>query len=219
MMLLIQRPWGAGATLTKAASSPASTHRARPRLRSTASTTRATSSASSPAQATPSLALWDSRTGAFKLRDDACRLRGAWFPRLSHGLQGDAGGLSLVPKALTVVESRAGAALFSTIEHNKQARKLLISSSVSSACISTVPASTGIEGNPWDCHGADSALVPASPSIETTAAQQKHDDDDNEKSCRINNGVSFGRMFGYFISPASGRTWLLVPARAAPLFL
>ena len=55
--------------------------------------------------------------------------------------------------ALTVVEGRAGAALFSTIEHNEQARKL--SSSVLSACISTLPASTGIEGNPWDGHGAD----------------------------------------------------------------
>ena len=92
--------------------------------------------------------------------------------------------------ALTVVEGRAGAALFSTIEHNEQARKLLISSSVLSACISTVPASTGIEGNPWDGHGADSALVPASPSIEATAAQQKHDDDDDEKSCHIHDGVS-----------------------------
>jgi hypothetical protein len=63
----------------------------------------------------------------------------------------------------------------------------------------------------------DSDLVPASPSIEATAAQQKHDDDDDEKSCHIHDGVSFGRMFGYLIS--SGRTWLLVTARAAPLFL
>ena len=82
----------------------------------------------------------------------------------------------------------------------EQVRKLLISSSVLSACISTLPASTGIEGNPWDGHGADSALVPASPSIEATAAQQKHDDDDDEKSCHIHDGVSFGRMFGYLIS-------------------
>jgi hypothetical protein len=74
-------------------------------------------------------------------------------------------------------------------------------------------------GNPWDGHGADSALVPASPSIEATAAQQKHDDDDDEKSRHIHDGVSFGRMFGYLISPAAGRTWLLVTARAAPLFL
>jgi hypothetical protein len=124
--------------------------------------------------------------------------------------------LSLVSKALTVVEGRAGAALFFDNRTHEQARKLLISSSVLSACISTVPASTGIEGNPWDGHGADSALVPASPSIEATAAQQKHDDDDDEKSCHIHDGVSFGR---YLISPAAGRTWLLVPARAAPLFL
>jgi hypothetical protein len=80
-------------------------------------------------------------------------------------------------------------------------------------------ASTGKEGNPWDGHGADSALVPASPSIEATAAQQKHDDDDDEKSCHIHDGVSFGRMSGYLISPAAGRTWLLATARAAPLFL
>ena len=80
-------------------------------------------------------------------------------------------------------------------------------------------ASTGKEGNPWDGHGADLALVPASPSIEATAAQQKHDDDDDEKSCHIHDGVSFGRMSGYLISPAAGRTWLLVTARAAPLFL
>ena len=97
--------------------------------------------------------------------------------------------------ALTVVEGRAGAALFSTIEHNEQARKLLISSSVLSACINTVPASTGIEGNPWDGHGADSALVPPSPSIEATAAQQKHDDDDDEKSCHIHDGVSPWPLF------------------------
>jgi hypothetical protein len=64
-----------------------------------------------------------------------------------------------------------------------------------------------------------SALVPASPPIEATAAQQKNDDDDDEKSCHIHDGVSFGRMFDYLISPASGRTWLLVTAPAAPLFL
>ena len=62
-----------------------------------------------------------------------------------------------------------------------------------------------------------SALVPASPSIEATAAQQKHDDDDDEKSCHIHDGVS--PLAAYFISPAAGRTWLLVPARAAPSFL
>ena len=80
--VLIQRPWGTGATLTKAASSPASTHRARPRLRSTASTTWATSSASSSAQATPSSALpgLPYRSPQAEPRDDACRRRGAWFP-------------------------------------------------------------------------------------------------------------------------------------------
>jgi hypothetical protein len=35
------------------------------------------------------------------------------------------------------------------------------------------------------------ALVPASPSIEAAAADQKHDDDDNEKSCHIHEGVSY----------------------------
>jgi hypothetical protein len=67
----------------------------------------------------------------------------------------------------TVAQERPS---FSIIDHNEQARKLLISSSVSPACNSTVPASTEIKGNPWDDRGADSALVPASPSIETTAA-------------------------------------------------
>ena len=46
------------------------------------------------------------------LGDDASRLRGAWFPRLSQGMQRDAGGLSSFPKALAFVEGRAGAALF-----------------------------------------------------------------------------------------------------------
>ena len=77
----------------------------------------------------------------------------------------------------------------------------------------------GCGGSRRSGHGADSALVPASPPIEATAAQQKHDDDDDEKSCHIHVGVSFGRMFGYLISPAAGRTWLLFTARAAPLFL
>ena len=67
--------------------------------------------------------------------------------------------------------------------------------------------------------GLGPALVPASPSIKAAAAEQKHDDDDDEKSCHIHDSVSFGRMFGYLTSPASERTWLLVPARAAPLFL
>jgi hypothetical protein len=39
------------------------------------------------------------------------RRRGAWVPRLSHGLQNDADSLSLVSKALAVVEGRAGVAL------------------------------------------------------------------------------------------------------------
>ena len=34
------------------------------------------------------------------------------------------------------------------------------------------------------------ALVPASPSIEATAADQKHDNDDDEKSCHIHDGAS-----------------------------
>ena len=42
---------------------------------------------------------------------------------------------------------------------------------------------------------ADSALVPASPSIEATAAQQKHDDDDDEKSCHIHDGCLLWPLF------------------------
>jgi hypothetical protein len=48
-----------------------------------------------------------------------------------------------------------------------------------------------------DGHGADSALVPASPSIEATAAQQKHDDDDDEKSCHIHDGASPLALISY----------------------
>jgi len=51
------------------------------------------------------------------------------------------------------------------------------------------------------------ALVPASPSIESTAADQKNDDDDDEKSCHIHDGGSFGQTFGNLTSLTSGRTW------------
>ncbi len=60
------------------------------------------------------------------------------------------------------------------------------------------------------------ALIPASSSIEAATPDQKHDDDDDEKSCHIHDGVSFGRTVGNLISPTSGRTWLLIGAGAAP---
>ena len=75
---------------------------------------------------------------------------------------------------------------------------------------------TGIEGNPWDGRGADSALVPASPSIEATAAQQKHDDDDNEKSCHIHDGASPLAAISY--RQPLDKLGCSSP-RAAPLFL
>src|SRR5208282_5276126 len=60
------------------------------------------------------------------------------------------------------------------------------------------------------------ALIPASPSIKAAAAEQKHDNDDDEKSCHIHDGVSFGQTFGNLISPTSRRPWLRIGARAAP---
>ena len=83
------------ATSTTAASSPVSTRRARLRRRSTASTIRATLSASTPTPRQTPLTALSGRpvAGAFDLGDDAGRLRGAWFPRLSQGAPGEAGGL------------------------------------------------------------------------------------------------------------------------------
>jgi hypothetical protein len=40
-----------------------------------------------------------------------------------------------------------------------------------------------------ECLVGAPALVPASPSIEAAAADQKHDDYDDEKSCHIHDGV------------------------------
>ncbi len=60
-------------------------------------------------------------------------------------------------------------------------------------------------------------LVPASPSIEAAAAEQKHDNDDDEKSCHIHDGGSFALTFGKFDIATSRRTWLLVGARAAAI--
>ena len=57
--------------------------------------------------------LRDNDSRAFDLGDDAAWVRRAWFPRLSQGTTGDAKGrLSLISKALTIVEGRAGATLF-----------------------------------------------------------------------------------------------------------
>ena len=47
-------------------------------------------------------------------------------------------------------------------------------------------------------------LVPASPSIEAAATEQKHDYYDNEKSCHIHDRGSFVRTFGNLTQPTFG---------------
>ena len=63
------------------------------------------------------------------------------------------------------------------------------------------------------------ALIPASPPIKATAAEQKHDNDDDEKSCHIHDAVSFGRTVGNLISPTSRRTGCLLERGLRRLFL
>jgi hypothetical protein len=62
-------------------------------------------------------------------------------------------------------------------------------------------------------------LVPSSPSIESAAADQKNDDDKDEKSCHIHDCASFGQTFGNLTAPTCGRIWCSLARGLRGLFL